>query len=150
MIFQLEKAILFSSVFREDKSEQGNLSYHQVNLLQRQICTAGGFPFRCLHLSGTDSVQLTCLGAAAPRGCGEQLVPMGLDLGPKCRAGLGVQSTGQAINEVFVMSWWWRRAAKSFPVFISHNIVIVVAWKKGEIFTHASSAGIRSSIFPED
>lgn len=44
-------------------------------------------------------------GCSCSWGCGEQMVPMGLDLGPKCRAGLGVQSTGQVISKVFVMSW---------------------------------------------
>lgn len=83
------------------------------------------------------------------------MVPVGLDLGPGAgqgRAGLGVQGTGQVISEVFVMSWWWRRAARSSPVFMAHIIVIVgpLQWKKGEILTHASSAEIKSSICPGD
>lgn len=79
----------------------------EIFLKIRKTCYRGRSPqLEVFHegvfTSQKQTVQLTCLGAAAPRGCGEQMVPMGKDLG---WAGMGMQTTGQVISKVFVMSW---------------------------------------------
>ena len=66
-------------------------------------------------------MQLTarfCMDAAAVRDCIEsRWCPWGwiwvLHAGPG--PGVGVQSIGEAIRNVFVVSWRWRRAAMEVP-----------------------------------
>lgn len=153
MIFKLEKAIFFSLLF----SGKINLN-KEIFLKMRKTRYRGRSPQLEVFHSGVFTSQKRLCAADLPGcSCSQGLWRAdgahGAGSGTQVQgwAGVSVQSTGQVVSKVLVMSWWWRRAARTFPVFISHNIVIVVAfqWKKGEILTHVSSAGI-SSICPGD